>query len=67
MALELLSCECVAGMTQSYQLAYIYEALRQLAGSPDDLPDSQCVLGAPGHAQLAFIYCATLTWANNSA
>lgn len=66
MALELLPCECVAGMTQQYQLAYIYEALRQLAGSPDDLPDSQCVLASPGQSQLSFIYCAALAWANSA-
>lgn len=66
MALELLSCECVKGMTQQHQLAYIYEALRQLAGSPEDLPDSECVLASPGHGQLAFIYCAALAWANSS-
>ena len=64
MALELLPCQCVAGMTQQYQLAYIYEAMRQLAGSPEDLPDSQCVLASPEGSQLAFIYCAALAWQN---
>jgi hypothetical protein len=49
-------------MTQQYQLAYIYEAIRQLAGSPDDLPDSECVLGLPEQNQLAYIFCATLAW-----
>ena len=66
MALSLLPCECVAGMTTKYQLAYIYEAMRELAGSPADLPDSECVLGAPVETQLAFIYCAALAWANPS-
>lgn len=66
MALELLPCECVAGMTQQYQLAYIYEAMRQLAGSPDTLPDSQCVLASPGQSQLSFIFCAALAWANSA-
>lgn len=64
MALELQPCECVRGMTNQYKLAYIYEAIRQLAGSPDDLPDSQCVLASPQLSQFAFIYCATLAWAN---
>lgn len=66
MALTLLPCECVAGMTQQYQLAYIYEALRQLAGSPASLPDSQCVLGSPQQTELAYIYCAVLAWASSS-
>lgn len=66
MALPLLSCECVQGMTQQYQLAYIYEALKQLAGSPAELPDGQCVLGSPQPSQLSFIYCAVLAWANSS-
>ncbi len=52
-------------MTTQYQLAYIYEAFRQLAGSPADLPDAQCVLGSPLQSQLAFIYCAALAWANS--
>jgi len=51
-------------MTTKYQLAYIYEAMRELAGSPADLPDSECVLSAPVETQLAFIYCAALAWAN---
>jgi hypothetical protein len=62
MALTLQPCECVRGMTQQYQLAYIYEAIRQLAGSPDDLPDSECLLGLPEQNQLAYIFCATLAW-----
>lgn len=62
MALTLQPCECVQGMTQQYQLAYIYEAFRQLAGSPATLPDSQCVLGQPEQTQLAYIYCAALAW-----
>lgn len=66
MALTLQPCQCVAGMTVQYQLAYIYEALRQLAGSPATLPDAQCVLGSPQQSQLAFIYCAALAWANAS-
>ena len=66
MALELLPCQCVAGMTQQYQLAYIYEAIRQLAGSPEDLPDSECVLASPMQTQLAFIYCAALAWQNTT-
>lgn len=65
MALALQPCECVAGMTQQYQLAYIYEAMRQLAGSPVDLPDSECVLGQPETTQLAYIYCAALAWQNS--
>lgn len=63
--MTLLPCECVAGMTQQYQLAYIYEAFKQLAGSPADLPDFQCVLGSPEQTQLAFIYCAALAWGNS--
>jgi len=65
MDITLLPCECVAGMTTQYQLAYIYEAMRQLAGSPADLPTAECVLGSPLDAQLSFIYCAALAWANS--
>lgn len=61
----LLPCQCVAGMTVQYQMAYIYEALKQLAGSPADLPDFQCVLGSPQQSKLAYIYCATLAWKNS--
>lgn len=52
-------------MTQQYQLAYIYEATRQLAGSPASLPDSECVLGQPEQTQLAYIFCAALAWSTS--
>jgi len=65
MDITLLPCECVAGMTIPYQLTYIYEAMRQLAGSPADLPTAECVLAAPLDGQLSFIYCAALAWANS--
>jgi hypothetical protein len=52
-------------MTQQYQFAYIYAALRTLAGSPATLPSAECVLASPQQTQLAYIYCATLAWANS--
>lgn len=64
--MDLLPCECVAGMTVQNQLAYIYEAFRRLAGSPASLPDAQCVVGQPIQSQLAYIYCATLAWSTSS-
>lgn len=64
MDMSLLPCECVAGMTQQYQLAYIYAAFRQLAGSPAGLPNPECVVGLPPETQLGYIYCATLAWTN---